>query len=50
MQFSVRMLEEYWKKIESLAEGGTMPTLSIYEMASWNDILFGLNWRLQPTR
>jgi hypothetical protein len=43
-QLSVDMLREYWKKIDTLAEGEALISLSIFEMPPWNDLCRELSW------
>jgi hypothetical protein len=45
-RFSVDMLEEYWKKVNVLAEGEAMLSLSIRQMPSWDDLCSKLRWEI----
>jgi hypothetical protein len=44
LQFSVGMLEDYWKKVDALAKGEAMLGLSIRQMPPWNDLCSELSW------
>jgi hypothetical protein len=44
VQFSVGMLKEYWEKIDALAEGEALFSLSIFEMPPWNNLCSELSW------
>jgi hypothetical protein len=46
-QISVGELKEYWKYIENLKDGDVIERyVATYEMPAWNEICYGLDWRL----